>query len=58
MEIKNKNTTFLSFHFEDDDINYSNYTEEKIFQLIYDKLKPQKIGQITVYEEDIEIYLI
>jgi len=55
---KNKNTTFLTFHFEDDDINYGNYNEERVFQFIYDKLKSQKIGQVLADEKDVEIYLL
>ena len=57
MESKNKNTTFLTFHFEDDDINYSNYNDESIFQFIYDKLKSENIGQVMADEKDIEIYI-
>lgn len=56
-EAKNQNTTFITFHFEHEEIDYSDFPEEKIFQFIYDKLVSEKIGQVITHEKDIDIYI-
>jgi hypothetical protein len=58
MAKKNKDTTFLIFHFGDYNMDYSDYSEENIFQFIYDRLKMPNIGQVITNDKDIEIYIL
>lgn len=58
-EMKNSidNSTYLTFHFSDIEINYIIYTEDQVINLLFNKLNNNEIGQIIVDEKDIEVYI-
>ncbi|MFV8366196.1 hypothetical protein [Flavobacterium sp. XS1P27] len=57
MQSKLDNSTFITFHFEYEEINYNILNEDSIFNLIIKKINENQIGQIIIDEKDIEIYI-
>lgn len=51
------NSTYLTFHFSDIEINYIIYTEDQVTNLLFNKLNNNEIGQIIVTEKDIEVFI-
>lgn len=51
------NSTYITFHFSDTEINYIIYNEDQVINLLFNKLNNNEIGQIIVDEKDIEVYI-
>lgn len=58
-EMQNKfaNSTYLTFHFTDIEINYLSLNEDNVINLLFNLLNNNEIGQIIVDEKDIEVYI-
>ena len=57
MQSKFESSTYIILHFESEEINYKNLNEDSIYSLIIKKINENQIGQITVDEKDVEIYI-
>lgn len=57
MQSKIDNSTYLTFHFSDIEINYIIYNEDQVINLLFNKLNNNEIGQIIVTEKDVEVYI-
>ncbi|WP_367752497.1 hypothetical protein [Flavobacterium sp. WC2430] len=57
MQSKIDNSTYLTFHFSDIEINYVIYDEDQVINLLFNKLNNDEIGQIIVTEKDIEVFI-
>ncbi len=58
MIAKRLSTSYITFQFEADEIDYENYKEEQTLQLIINLIQSNKIEEIMVDEKDIEIYIL
>lgn len=57
MQSKLDNSTFLTFHFTADAIDYIIPNEDNTINLLFKLLNNNEIGQIIIDEKDIEIYI-
>lgn len=57
MQSKFESLTYVILHFASEEINYKNLNEDSIYSLIIKKINENQIGQITVDEKDVEIYI-
>ena len=57
MITKRLGTSYITFQFELNKIEYDDYTDDEIFELIVNQLQTKKIGEVLVDEKDIDIYL-
>jgi hypothetical protein len=57
MKLKFDGTTYITLHFEDNEIYYTGIGEDKIFEMILTKIANDKIGEVIIDEKDIEIYI-
>lgn len=57
MQNKFNNSTYLTFHFTDIEINYLSLNEDNVINLLFNLLNNNEIGQIIVDEKDIEVYI-
>ncbi|QIH37869.1 hypothetical protein G7A72_03215 [Flavobacterium sp. Sr18] len=57
MQLKFDTSTYITFHFEDTEIDYVILDEDNVLNLIFNQLNNNKIGEIIVDEKNIEIYI-
>lgn len=51
------NSTYLTFHFKQPEINYLILNNDEIINLLFNLLNNNEIGQVNADEKDIEIYI-
>lgn len=57
MKIKFESTTYITLHFENEEIYYTGIGEDKIIEMILSKIANEIIGEVIIDEKDIEIYI-
>lgn len=57
MKSKIDTSTFITLHFEDEEIAYKAHFENSVFNIIFKKLNFGEIGQVITTDKDIEIYI-
>lgn len=57
MIAKRLGTSYITFQFEADEIDYDSYKEQQTLQLIINLIESKKIGEILIDDKDIDIYI-
>ncbi|OCB70197.1 hypothetical protein [Flavobacterium crassostreae] len=50
-------TSYFTFQFELNKLDYDDYTEEETLQLIVDQLQTKQIGNIIIDDKDVDVYI-
>lgn len=57
MQSKTDTSTFITFHFDDEEISYKTHNEGAVLNIIFKKLNFGQIGQVLVSDTTIEVYI-
>lgn len=57
MIAKRLGTTFITFQFEYNKMEYDDYNDDEILQLIINQLETKKIGEIIIDDKDVDIFI-
>ena len=58
MQLKYDSSTVITFHFENEAIDYDTFSETETFNILELLLNSDRKNQIVVYDKDIDVYFI